>query len=164
MKLNAYDNRPGHRAAKPAGDAVHNRTLVRMAIAMLLHRPSLTAALAESPARLITLDRPGIPLLVELLEFLQTRPHVQCSAILEHWRGNSDGQHLAKLATSPLEVPEDGLEVEFNHTIMQLLTEAGEQQNHRRADELIKIPIDKMTSEQKTELQTLLSVSEKPKI
>jgi DNA primase len=41
---------------------------------------------------------PGVALLEELLELLQTQPLASTGAILEHWRGREESRHLARLA------------------------------------------------------------------
>jgi DNA primase len=72
---------------------------VRQAISLLVHFP---AAGASVPVRddLEGLDRPGVPLLLELLAQLREDPVATTGALLERWRERPDYPHLAKLATS----------------------------------------------------------------
>jgi DNA primase len=90
----------GMRRARPLPPAAGGRgNLVRQAISLLVHFP---AAGASVPVRddLEGLDRPGVPLLLELLAQLREDPVATTGALLERWRERPDYPHLAKLATS----------------------------------------------------------------
>ncbi|MBL1277938.1 MAG: DNA primase [Ectothiorhodospiraceae bacterium] len=88
---------------------------LRLAIQCLLHRPSL-AEQVEDWSMLQDLELPGAAILRRLVELLRINPHFSCGAIIEHWRALDhieEAGHLAKLATQPLMVPDEGLDVEF---------------------------------------------------
>lgn len=100
---------------------------VRHLVALLLQHPPLAQRL-ESPALLRQVRRPGVDLLVELIDFLRVNPHVTTGGILEHWRGSEAGRHLARLATSRLGLDEDRIEPEFDAYAELLLQEAQREQ------------------------------------
>jgi DNA primase len=79
--------------------------LVRQAISLLVHFP---AAGASVPVRddLAVLDRPGVPLLLDLLAQLREDPVATTGALLERWRERPDYPHLAKLAAGECLVPD----------------------------------------------------------
>jgi len=88
----------GVRPAMPkAGGRDRRPSLVRTVLTLLLRYP-LLAAEAGDLALLRTLNQPGIGLLVELLELLIERPHLNGAALLEHWRGREEGRYLGQLA------------------------------------------------------------------
>lgn len=87
-----------HRPATPSG---RHPSLVRTAITLLIQFPSL-AGVAGDIQVLRELDRPGIGLLVELLELLTQRPHLNSAAVVEHWRGRDEGVYLQQLAAQEL--------------------------------------------------------------
>jgi DNA primase len=142
--------RPGSHGGAPS--------TVRLAIQMLLHRPSL-ASILDDISVLQGLDLPGTPLLRELLELLRQNPHLNCGAIVEHWRSGDEseqeaGRHLAKLASVPLMAPEDGLETEFRDVLAKLAAHKDEQ----IVDGLLaKARLSGLTEEEKQQLQQALA-------
>lgn len=142
--------RPGSHGGAPS--------TVRLAIQMLLHRPSL-ASILDDISVLQDLDLPGTPLLRELLELLRQNPHLNCGAIVEHWRSGDEseqeaGRHLAKLASQPLMAPEDGLETEFRDVLAKLAAHKDEQ----IVDGLLaKARLSGLTEEEKQQLQQALA-------
>lgn len=142
--------RPGSHGGAPS--------TVRLAIQMLLHRPSL-ASILDDISILQDLDLPGTPLLRELLELLRQNPHLNCGAIVEHWRSGDEseqeaGRHLAKLASVPLMAPEDGLETEFRDVLTKLAAHKDEQ----IVDGLLaKARLSGLTEEEKQQLQQALA-------
>ncbi|MCW8963546.1 MAG: DNA primase [Gammaproteobacteria bacterium] len=92
---------------------------IRHLITLLLQRPDL-AQLVESTDEVADLDLPGSDLLKDLLAFLHDRPDAHTGAILEHWRDNEYGKHLAKLALTEIELDAHRLEAEFKDTLSKL--------------------------------------------
>jgi len=92
---------------------------VRRAIALLISNPQFAQRenLAEE-WKLLTL--PGVTLLKELLELLQTQPNLSTAALLERWRDRAEGRHLSKLTGMLLELPEEGMAREFEDTLRTL--------------------------------------------
>jgi DNA primase len=126
-------------------------SLLRNGISMLIQQPTL-AGLAGEPRRFEGLQVPGINLLIELLEYMQTNPHLTTGAIIEHWRGTAAGRTLAKLAIQKL-VTQDGLEREFCDTMQRL----EKQYLQQRVDYLSSKPLKDLTFQEKTELRQLLA-------
>jgi DNA primase len=120
------------RAASPARSkvAVGGRggapSPMQQAIQLLLHRPSLVALVGEGEV-LAGLDQPGLPLLRQVVELLRSNPHLSCGAIVEHWRDEAAGRHLATLASRPLMLPEEGVEAQFRAVLEKLAALRDEQ-------------------------------------
>jgi DNA primase len=106
------------------------RRPVREAITLLLHKPEL-ARLPVSPGQLARIELKGIPLLIELLEFLRNQPHLgSIGAVMEHFRGREEARYLWRLAQMPLKIPEAGMAEEFRG-IIQLLQAQGQEARWR---------------------------------
>jgi DNA primase len=108
-----------------------SKSPVRLGIELLLHMPRLATAAGQAK-RWETLDIPGLSLFSGMLELLQDHPHLHSGAILEHWRGTPEGQHLAEMAKWEPILPETSLELEFRGVVQWLDTELAK----RRRDEL----------------------------
>jgi len=128
-------------------------SLLRNAITLLIQHPSL-AGLAGEPRRFEGLQIPGIRLIIQLLEFIQSNPHLSTGAIIENWRGTDDGRTLAKLATQEL-VTQEGREREF----CDMLQKLDQQYLKQRVDYLSSKPLKDLTFQEKTELRQLLAQS-----
>jgi len=76
-------------------------SVVRRAITLLLNHPEASGELDIE--KLTDIDRPGIGLLHDLIETVQSEPNITTAGLLERWRHHDDGRHLGKLAA--LEVP-----------------------------------------------------------
>jgi DNA primase len=107
------------------------RRPVREAITLLLHKPEL-ARLPVSPRQLARVELKGIPLLVELLEFLRNQPHIgSIGAVMEHFRDREEARYLWRLAQTPLNIPEPGMTEEFEGIIQLLKAHGDEGRWHR---------------------------------
>lgn len=112
------------RPAKLATRAVAGRSsLVRRSIALVVHFPAVAASV-RVPEGLGGLDRPGISLLVELLEDLSGGPHITTGQLLERWRDREGGAHLHKLATAEMLTDETGAGGELQDCLDRLAAEA----------------------------------------
>jgi len=120
------------RPAAPASNTPR-RTLVRSAIAMLLADPAL-AQEVTLPYAFAELDKPGIPLLTELLDFLQERPGINTAVLLEHFAGREESAALQKLALTEFPGEPEALRAEFVDAMRKL----GEQTTQQRLDALIR--------------------------
>ena len=128
------------------------RSPVRMAIRLLLEQPELSGQI-QRPCGFEDLELAGAELLMELLELLWQHPHLSLGGILEHWRGKPEEEHLARLATQPLEVPADGLAAEFLGAVQRLL----EQRTRQRTEQLLFQEQQRgLTETEKIELKQLL--------
>ena len=134
------------------------RTLVRSAIAMLLANPGL-AQEVTLPYAFAALDKPGIPLLTELLDFLQERPGINTALLLEHFAGREESGALQKLALSEFPGEPEALRAEF----MDAMHKLAEQTTQQRLDRLIvKQSEHGLDEAEKGELRALLSRKAKP--
>jgi DNA primase len=161
LKLPQLQQRVFGKPAPPSGTGTAtesrrrdlSRSPVRMAIRLLLEQPALGSGL-DSPMGFEDLDLPGVPLLAELLELTRHSPHLSTGAILEHWRGRPEEQHLARLATSRLDLPSEGFEPEFRGAVQRLI----EQRNRQKAENLLtKERQSGLSSLEKSELVQLLA-------
>lgn len=118
--------------ARPAPFVAAGRgSVVRQAIRMLVHHPAV-ATQVPPPAGLESVDRPGIPLLIELLTELQGRPCATMALLLERWRGRPNFEHLDKLARVEDPFDADAAAKELQGALDQLFAERG----YRRMEEL----------------------------
>jgi len=90
---------PGRSASIAAGKP----SVVRRAITLLLNHPAAAGQLDVE--KIAGVSRPGIDLLHDLIETVQTEPNITTAGLLERWRHDDQGRHLGKLAA--VEVPED---------------------------------------------------------
>jgi DNA primase len=145
-----------HRPA-PANNAPR-RTLVRSVIAMLLANPGL-AQEVTLPYAFAALDKPGIPLLTELLDFLQERPGINTALLLEHFAGREESGALQKLALTEFPGEPEALRAEFVDALHKL----AEQTTQQRLDALIRKQSEAVLDDsEKSELRALLSRKAKP--
>jgi DNA primase len=116
-------------AVRPAGPLNKQKrqspSLVRKVITWLLHYPSLGQGVTSTD-HLRSLELPGVPLLLELVETLEGNPNLTTGALLERFRDHPSGRHLAKLAAEEVMVLDEGLEREFEDSLEKL---------HRLADD-----------------------------
>ncbi|HEX7370560.1 MAG TPA: DNA primase [Rhodanobacteraceae bacterium] len=144
---------PSSRQAPSKAGNTPRRTLVRSAIALLLSNPSL-AQEVELPYAFAGLDKPGVPLLTELLDFLQERPGINTALLLEHFAGREESNALQKLALTEFPGEPEALRVEFIDAIEKL----AEQTTQQRLDALInKQSESALDDAEKNELRTLLA-------
>ncbi|MEM9690735.1 MAG: DNA primase, partial [Pseudomonadota bacterium] len=137
------------RRATPSGKSP---SVVRRAITLLLNHPRSGQALDAN--RLDGVDRPGVDLLVRLIETTQSEPTISTAGLLERWRHDEQGRHLGKLAAT--ELPDDhdfDPETELVACITQLET-AGRKD---RIDLLIKKQrVEPLSDDEKAELRGLM--------
>ncbi|ROU09149.1 DNA primase [Lysobacter enzymogenes] len=153
---------PAQRASasqRPA--ATPKRSLVRSAIALLLQKPSLAAALqplagSEPPKYTFEgLNQPGVDLLAAIVKVVQTRPEITTGALLEHFAEHDQIGALQKLASQSLPGNEDYLQREFLDAVGQLEKQTVVQ----RLEELQALQREfGLGDEQKRELLALLQL------
>jgi DNA primase len=152
------ESQPAERHAsstRPAAPAVAagRRNLVRQSVHLLVHYPKI-ADTVRATAELAAVDKPGIPLLIELIQELQRDPCGTTGALLERWRGRPDVGHLAKLAALECHIPDEaGAARELLGALGQLIDEGVVQ---RREQLLSKHGSVGLTDAEKAELQGLL--------
>lgn len=96
----AAKSRAGARRAQP-----NNPSVVRRAISLLLHNPE--AAKGLNIEDIDGVARPGVDLLRDLIETVQTEPALTTAGLLERWRNHEQGRHLGKLAAVEIPASED---------------------------------------------------------
>ena len=114
----------GKRMKARPGTSLSTMPPVRRAIALLINNPACAQA-ANLPEEWKSLDLPGIPLLKELLELLQSQPNITTVALLERWRHRPEGKHLGRMAAAMLPLPDAGQEREFRDTLENLSSQSG---------------------------------------
>jgi DNA primase len=127
------------------------RNLVRQAIHLLVHYPEIADKVVLNPV-LTTLERPGIPLLIDLIEELARRPCANTGALLERWRDRPDVEHLAKLAAQECLVDAAGAASDLAGAVQQLAADAMEARQR-----LLLSRAGQLTDAEKAELQGLLA-------
>lgn len=115
---------PVPRRTAPAAHA-DKPSLVRSAVTLLLASPELAATL-EPPHAFAQLDKPGVNLLVELVDTARSHPGLHTAALLEHFRQRPEYGFLQKLATRPLAENLD-LQHEFTGALEQMQRQAHDQ-------------------------------------
>jgi DNA primase len=144
-------SRPNLTSATSAGRG----GIVRQAVRSLVHHPAV-ATQVEYPQGLENVNKPGIPLLVDLLRELQARPCNTYGALLERWRGRPDEKHLPKLHLEAqlLDLTESQARAELSDALERLLS----QRLESRVDELIrKDQQGTLSEDERTELKGLLT-------
>jgi len=97
-----------------------SRSPVRLAIALLLHEPALARQVDDSEF-LAELEIPGLSLLLELIELIHNRPHINsAAALLSHFEGTETGEVLNRLIQGQLLIDPDDYKKEFLGILAQL--------------------------------------------
>jgi DNA primase len=137
----------------PAAANTPRRSLVRSAIAMLLAEPAL-AEQASAPYAFAALDKPGVGLLIELLELARSRPGINTALLLEHFSSREESAALQKLATTDFPGEPEALRAEFVDALRKL----AEQTVQQRLDALIRKQTESaLDAAEKNELRELLA-------
>jgi DNA primase len=130
-------------------------SLVRTAIALLLHQPALAQGVGDS-SDLAALDMPGIPLLLALLDLLKSQPGLTTGAVIERFRDSEYRVAIEKLLdwSHPALQRELDLKAEFSDALGRLRRALHEQ----RTDELLrKERLQGLEAAEKAELSRLLT-------
>ena len=130
-------------------------SLVSQAIARVLQNPAAAAGIAEPEALRASGDR-GLEVLAELIETVQSDPHLSPAQLVERWRDRPEHDRLEELAAWPLpELTDVAVGQELAGAVRRLIAEAGPE---RRLDELIaraeSAGLDEDEKREMRELQT----------
>ena len=126
-------------------------SVVRRAITLLLNHPQAGDKLDVE--KLAGVSRPGVDLLHELIETVQSEPNITTAGLLERWRHDDQGRHLGKLAMAEMPSDEDFDASAELHDCLDQLAVAGRRE---RIDFLIEKQRDKtLSAEEKAELRQL---------
>jgi DNA primase len=150
---------PEERATAPPqrssrGSPAPKRSLVRTAISLLLQQPALVASI-EPPCLFGILRQPGIPLLVELIELIRSRPEIGTGAILEHFSGREEGVSLDKLAISEMLVAPERWSHEFIGAVKTLDLETLKQREGDLNQRLMREGMSSLSAAEREELRGL---------
>ena len=129
--------RPGGRAVRHLACRGAGRgNLVRQAVRLLVHYPAAATAISGQQIDAVAaIDRPGIPLLAELLAQLREDPPASTAALLERWRDRPEHGSLSKLAAAVCLAPDAaGAAAELNSALNRLIVEESPVRRLRRAD------------------------------
>jgi DNA primase len=146
-------------AQSPMPAASGRGSLVRQAIRLVVHHPSAANSVGI-PDALLTVERPGLSLLLDLLSDLGAAPCASTGALLERWRDKDDYHHLARLARDddPIQDAKAAAR-ELSGAIDGLIAE----ERLRRYNELLnKYQAASLTPEETQELQGLLAAKATP--
>ncbi|HEX7340558.1 MAG TPA: DNA primase [Rhodanobacteraceae bacterium] len=128
------EKRTGARATLPTASAPATSrrpaqgkapSLMRRAVTLLLAQPSLAAELAP-PYAFARADRPGLDLLLEIIELARAHPQLNTASLLEHFRNRPEHAFLTQLAATSLREDLD-LAHEFRDALTQMQRQASEQ-------------------------------------
>ncbi|HWQ95643.1 MAG TPA: DNA primase, partial [Gammaproteobacteria bacterium] len=128
---------------------------VRLAIALLLQRPSL-ALQAGDPERLGGIELPGVEMLKEMLSLIQAHPELSTGALLERWRESPQAPYLFKLARWQHPLSEQEWEAEFSGALERIAAQGIEQRKQRLLD---KSCAGELSDQERGELQALFSAN-----
>ena len=154
----------GQRAAAPppaqatpsmrgrSGAPAPKRSLVRLAISLLLQRPSLAASL-EPPYLFGALRQPGVELLMEIITLARDRPNIGTGGILEHFSTRDEQAALQKLSLAS----EPGTDFELTEVFLGAIRQLDDQTKLQRRDELNeKEQREALTAEEQRERWSLI--------
>jgi DNA primase len=131
------------------------RNLVRQAISLLVHYPQIADKVDADLEALSAVDRPGIPLLVEMLSELRQAPCATTAGLLERWRGRPNLEHLANLAARPIHVRDfQEASNDLSGALAALISEIG---TSRYQQLLHKKSAGNLTEPERAELQRLVA-------
>ena len=128
--------------------------MLSQAISLVLHHPEAARAIKD-PGALASLDRPGIPVLQQLIEQAQSAHSPTTATLLERWRDQPEYERLAEIAIEASPVPDaDAAARELKMAVQKLTETLGP---GRRMNELLrKAEETGLNSEEKAELSSLL--------
>ena len=135
----AKGGRDGGEALRPSGrrreEGRRVPSLVRQAVHLLLHQPSLAGAAVRREGMIDLIEQlelEGAPLLAELLRAAGSDPALTTAALVERYRGHEAGPHLVRLAGESLLIEdEEAREAEFAGVLSRLRDTARRQRLER---------------------------------
>lgn len=128
------------------------RTPMRAVIALLIQNPSY-AEMVPDLSSVKELALPGLSLLIEVLEYCRTHPHIKTGQLLEHWRSTENETLLSRLASWDIPLNEDNQEDIFLDSLDNILAQCVEKQIENLQAKARSIGL---STEEKRELQALM--------
>lgn len=143
-----------HAALPASAGPDAQRSVVRYAVALILQNPTFIESVSPPPYAFETLRKPGVPLLVDLLDFCRSHPGASSATLLRHYEDREEIAALRKLAVLHLHGDASTLEREFVDALSMLGTQTAQQ----RANDLIAKQAESGLDEsEKAELRGLLA-------
>jgi DNA primase len=135
--------------------------LLSQAITLVVHHPA-AARLVQNAEALGSVNRPGVPVLKELLEQASGMENPNTAMLLERWRDRPEYARLSDLAMAePMVAEAQGAAKELQMAVEKLLEEYGP---GRRMDELLRKAEELgLNFDEKTELTLLLKAKGRPR-
>ena len=146
------DAPPGETVPKPVRP--QERSLVRIAVALLLQNPGFAAQI-EPPHTFSALRQPGVSLLVELIALCRERPEISTAAIVDHYAEREEGRALRKLAVMEFPGGEDAWRAEFFDALKQLERQTQIQRRDELDTRVRSNGIASLNADEKDELRGL---------
>lgn len=123
----------------------------RLAVAALLSKPELAIETNEVDL-LAQLRKPGISLLVEIIQLIKSEPDFNTAQLLERYRERDESHALNKLAVHTFPNPDNDpnlLNKAYHDAIQQLTLKAREQ----RYEDLLNKPANELSESERQEIQ-----------
>lgn len=149
--LHKHLDKPPENKSKALQKALTTSTAispVRMAITIVLQHPELHSAVDKFD-KISTLERPGIKILVQMLETLRENPHLNTAALLERARDSEYAEHLQRLVQQPLSLSAD----ELKHELVGIIQQLQQQALSERQTYLTSKPFNQLTDVEKEEIR-----------
>ncbi|MGF1742715.1 DNA primase [Vibrio profundum] len=128
------------------------RTPMRAVIALLIQNPSY-AEMVPDLSSVKELALPGLSLLIEVLDYCHTHPHIKTGQLLERWRSTENETLLSRLASWDIPLNEDNQEDIFLDSLDNILAQCVEKQIENLQAKARSIGL---STEEKRELQALM--------
>ncbi|MCK6262301.1 DNA primase [Vibrio sp. ZSDE26] len=118
---------PKESESRPQPHKEIKRTPMREVIALLIQNPSY-ADMVPDLSSVRELSLPGLNLLIEVLEYCRTNPHINTGQLLEQWRNSKNEALLSRLAGWEIPTDEDNQEDIFLDSLDKILAQCVEKQ------------------------------------
>jgi DNA primase len=141
---------PSYRPAETAPTA--RKTPVRLGLTLLIQYPHLVQCI-ENKVIFKEVVVAGIELFAAVVDYLQTHAKQTTASLLEHWRDQTEGRYLERLAVEELMTPETGVQAEFKGILLYLQKLAVEQTIEMLWQKASSVGLD---DEEKSQLQLLI--------
>ncbi len=99
--------------------SIARKTPVRLGLALLIQHPHLVQ-FVENKNIFKEVVVAGIELFGSVVDYLQTHSGQTTASLLEHWRDQTEGRYLERLAVEDLMIPEVGVQAEFKGILLYL--------------------------------------------
>ncbi len=128
------------------------KTPVRLGLSLLLQYPLLVQCIDNSSIFKEVVVA-GIELFESVVQYLQDHPGQSTASLLEHWRDQTEGRYLERLAVEELIMPEAGVEAEFKGVLSYLQKLALDQNIESLLQKASSVGL---AEDERTQLQTLI--------